>query len=84
MLFGRDATKRPTELSEVRRSSLADAIDDTKQYQTLGDRATEDTSNLRGRSIMIYIFSGVCNLNKHSKHMNVLTEIQSLFTCKHV
>ena len=75
MLFGRDATKLQMEMSDANRSSSADAIDDTKQYQTLGDRATEDTSNLRGRSIMIYLFSVVCNLNKHFKHVNMLTEI---------
>ena len=77
MLFGRDATKRqtPMEMSDATRSSSGDAIDGTKQYQTLRGRAMEDTSNLRGRSIMIYIFFVVCNLNKHSEHMSMLTEI---------
>ena len=77
MLFGRDATKRhtPMEMSDATRLSSPDAIDDTKQYQTLRDRANEDTSNLRGRAIMIYIFSVVCSLNKHSKHMSMPKEI---------
>ncbi|KAI0239364.1 hypothetical protein LSAT2_009915 [Lamellibrachia satsuma] len=45
----RDDTKRqtPIEMSDDIRSS-AHVIDDTKQYQTLRDRAAEDTSNLRG------------------------------------
>ncbi|KAI0229368.1 hypothetical protein LSAT2_020224 [Lamellibrachia satsuma] len=45
----RDATKRqtPIEMSDDIRSS-ADVIEDTKQYQSLRDRAEEYTSNLRG------------------------------------
>ncbi|KAI0212256.1 hypothetical protein LSAT2_002832 [Lamellibrachia satsuma] len=38
-------------MSDASRSSSANVIDDTKQYQTLRDRATEDTSNLRGKLV---------------------------------
>ncbi|KAI0220012.1 hypothetical protein LSAT2_028453 [Lamellibrachia satsuma] len=47
-VHARDATKLQMEMSDATRSSSADAINDTKQYQTLRDRATEDTSNHRG------------------------------------
>ena len=80
MLFGRDDTTRqtPIEMSDDIRS-FAHVIDDTKQYQTLRDRAAEDTSNFRGRSIISYIFSVVCNVNTNSKHKHVNTNITFIY-----